>query len=88
MKKVKSTLRRRGEDYGDFWDNASISQRLKTVLRTTPNWERLGPDQKEALELIASRLGRLLNGDCNNIDEWHDIAGYAELVAEELKLDR
>lgn len=42
-------------------------------------------DQKEALEMIASKIARILNGNTNNEDSWRDIAGYATLVADRLK---
>lgn len=41
-------------------------------------------DQVEALEMIAHKIGRIINGDPNYADSWHDIAGYAKLVADRL----
>jgi len=32
----------------------------------------------------AHKIGRILNGDPNWSDSWHDIAGYAQLVANRL----
>lgn len=34
--------------------------------------------------MIAHKLGRIINGDPNYSDSWHDIAGYAKLVADRL----
>lgn len=31
--------------------------------------------------MIAHKIGRIVNGNPNNIENWRDIAGYAELVA-------
>lgn len=43
------------------------------------------PDQQEALDMIAHKLGRILNGDPDYADSWADIAGYARLVADRLE---
>lgn len=53
-----------------------------------PAWEGLAPDQREALEMIAHKIGRILNGDPNYIDSWTDVAGYATLVAQRLEADQ
>jgi len=49
-------------------------------MRATPGWERLDPIHKESLEMNAHKIARILNGDPNYADSWHDIAGYATLV--------
>jgi hypothetical protein len=36
--------------------------------------------------MIAHMLGRILNGDPDYADSWHDIAGYAQLVADRLNV--
>lgn len=41
-------------------------------------------DQMEALEMIAHKIARILNGDPDYEDSWRDIAGYATLVADRL----
>ena len=83
---INATLTERGRRYGTFKDHAEIAQRLKGVLRKFEA-ERgcdLDPDQREALEMIAHKIARILNGDPNYADSWHDIAGYAQLVADRL----
>jgi hypothetical protein len=40
--------------------------------------------QKESLEMIASKIARIVCGDSNHHDSWHDIGGYAKLVADRL----
>jgi predicted P-loop ATPase/GTPase len=84
---IDTTLIERGKEYGKFTDHASITQHLKDVMRTetTSNWfTALDEDQREALEMIVHKIGRILNGNPNNHDSWHDIAGYAKLVADRL----
>ena len=41
-------------------------------------------DQLEALDMIAHKIARIINGDPDYADSWHDIAGYAKLVADRL----
>lgn len=84
-KPVDDTLNERGSRYGVFTGHAAIVQDLKIVLRKTPSWDALAPDQKEALEMIVHKMGRILNGDPDYADSWHDIAGYAKLVDDRLQ---
>jgi hypothetical protein len=82
---IDVTLEARGERYGKFKDHAGISQRLKGVMRQTPAWGHLEADQQEALEMVMHKVARILNGDPNYADSWHDIAGYAKLVENRLQ---
>ncbi len=82
---VDDTLNERQSGYGEFIDNASIAQELKYVIHNTPNWNSMTSDMQEALEMIASKMSRILNGDKNHIDSWHDISGYATLVEKRLR---
>ena len=82
---VEEVLTERGNRYGKFTGHAAITQRLKYVMRNTDKWPELDTDQQEALEMIAHKIGRILNGDPNYDDSWVDIAGYAKLVADRLQ---
>ena len=84
MTDIASTLAERGNRYGDFRDHARITQAIKVAFMDSPNWLELADDQLEALEMIAHKIGRILNGDPNYDDSWIDIAGYAKLVADRL----
>jgi hypothetical protein len=84
MSTIDDTLNARDIRYGAFYDNAHIAQNIKFVLRMSPNWSKLEPDQKEALEQICSKVGRMMTGDFNYVDSWHDIGGYAKLVENRL----
>lgn len=81
---IEDTLQERGSRYGSFVNHAAIAQSLKHAMSVTPNWHKLEADQKECLEMIAHKVGRILNGDPNYHDSWHDIVGYAKLVADRL----
>ena len=79
---VALTLRQRGARHGNFTDNATISQDLKNVARGTPNWFALTSDKRESIEVILAKIARILAGDPEFQDHWHDIQGYARLAEE------
>lgn len=80
------TLQERGRRYGTFVGHAQVTQQLKEVmvLALKARGRNLADDQQEALEMIAHKIGRIVNGDPDYADSWHDIAGYAQLVADRL----
>jgi len=80
---VESTLNERGKRYGAFRDHAQLSQNLKNIAKIYGK-ATLSPSQQEALDMIFHKIARVLNGDPNYADSWHDIAGYATLVELEL----
>jgi hypothetical protein len=80
MSEVKDTLAERGKRYGDFTDHAAISQMLQAVMSATPGWQRCDPVKREALTIIVHKIARILNGDPEYTDNWHDIQGYAKLA--------
>lgn len=84
MTDVSHTLAERGARYGAFTDHAGICQALKRVMKGTDGWGRLNDAQMQALETIADKIARILNGDPNYGDNWHDIQGYAKLVEDTL----
>jgi len=77
---VNNTLEERGKNYGKFQTQAALSQQLTMVMRNTDKWWELKPFQQEALEMIQHKIARVLNGNANYADSFHDIAGYATLV--------
>jgi hypothetical protein len=79
---VEQILEERAKTHGVFVDHAAITQQIKTVLRR--HSDKLSVAQKEALDMIAHKIGRILAGDPNHKDHWDDIAGYATLVSKEL----
>lgn len=82
---VEATLKERGTNYGSFLENATVTQNIKRACATGKNWCNMRADQQEAVEMIAAKLGRILNGDPNYSDSWLDISGYATLVVNALK---
>lgn len=81
---IDATLAERGKRYGDFPGHARITQDIKRAMIGSGRWHLLNDSQRESLEMIAHKIGRILNGDPNYHDSWHDIVGYAKLVADKL----
>ena len=84
---VNKTLDERGERYGKFTNHAELSQKLKQAMKEKATWGNLSPSQQVSLEMIAHKIARILNGDPNFADNWHDIAGYATLIDLQLQGD-
>lgn len=81
---LDATLDERGKRYGKFVGHAAVTQAIKVAMATGRNWPTLDADMKEALEMVAHKVGRILNGDPTYDDSWHDIAGYVRLVEQRL----
>lgn len=81
---TEQLITERGSRYGKFKDGAEIMQELKDVMREVDGWHNLTPSQREALDMIQHKIGRILNGDPTYDDSWKDIAGYATLIVNEL----
>ena len=84
---TKELLIERGKTHGPYHIHASITQQLKNVMQLqckggVPCWQNLDEAQRESLDMIAHKIGRILAGDPDFRDHWDDIAGYAKLVAE------
>lgn len=81
---VQDTLISRNGVHGNFKENAECASAIKQVFAQSPNWLLLPHIQREALVMIVTKLSRILTGNNNHSDHWHDIAGYATLVEWEL----
>lgn len=84
MSTIDATLAERGSRYGEFDEHARVTQNIKAAFGDSKNWIFLDDDQKECLEMIAHKVGRILNGDPDYIDSWTDIIGYTRLVEKRL----
>ena len=82
---LEKTLAQRGAVYGRFVDHAAISQSIKRAMRAAPGWQELPDDMRESLEMLAHKVARILNGNPDYVDSWHDVSGYATLVEKRLK---
>jgi len=84
FKTIDSTLAERGDRYGDFADNARLSQQLKSICTTGASWRGMSETNREGLTMILQKIARICNGDPDYADNWHDIQGYAKLVEDRL----
>ncbi len=87
MKYNNNLLNKREMTHGDYLANATLSQKLKANIRHHVLTE-LPKDQRESLDLICTKIGRICTGNPNEVDHWKDIAGYAELVVSRLERRR
>ena len=86
---VQETLSDRDKTHGHYPHVAQTIQELKELAHIAdyrarqhnPERPRMTPAQAEGLDMILHKIGRILNGDPNTADHWHDIAGYATLNA-------
>lgn len=76
---VGLTLAERGSRYGDFSNHSAIAMDIKDRMRKEVGWSRLTQDKQQALDVIVDKVARILNGDPEYRDNWHDIQGYAKL---------
>ena len=77
---IEDTLQERGKRYGDFAFHAQIADNIVLAMISSDGWDSLTCVQQQALRVIADKIERILNGDPDYIDNWHDIAGYSTLV--------
>ena len=87
MTEVRDILNQREKEYGSFRRISRIAQDLKiAVIEPALNSSSgIADYQREAIEMICSKMARVAEGDNNKIDTWQDIAGYATLVVDILK---
>lgn len=85
MTEINNVLAARGNRYGAFDRHAQITQDLKLIMHQSPKWRYLTASQKEAMEMIAHKMGRMLNGDVTYQDNVVDIIGYATLMLNDMR---
>lgn len=88
MPTIDDTLAERGSRYGNFADQGRIEQNIKRAMHDSPNWATLPDDSKSALEMIATKMSRILKGDPEYDDSWRDIIGYATLILNRIAADQ
>lgn len=86
-KNIQEILKEREKTHGDFSAHAIITQAIKSCYKITNSYDSLNSPQREALDMIAHKVGRILAGNPNTKDHWDDIAGYATLVSERIEDD-
>lgn len=87
MDKIETILEVRGTRYGEFCNQAALSQALSNLMKgfNPEKWNSLPPYMRESLEMIQHKIARILNGDPYYDDSWVDVIGYAQLAVDELR---
>jgi hypothetical protein len=83
-KLIADVLEEREDTYGSYEKVSSTSQIFKDILRDGDSWSKLSYPQREALEMIVSKISRIINGDPTYEDSWVDIIGYTTLVTDKV----
>ena len=81
---IEATLIERGSRYGDFKGHAKVTRAIKRAMIDSENWGSLPDEMQEALDMVAHKIGRILNGDPEYKDSWTDVIGYTALIEREL----
>ena len=79
---IEATLAERQAQYGCFEDVARTTGKIMEALSEVRanGLNDLPYPHRMALYMIASKMARIVNGDYNHKDGWHDIGGYSKLV--------
>lgn len=85
MSEIDKLLEDRGSRYGDFGVQARTAQAIRAAFQTGENWDTLPPYMREGLDLISTKLSRMLCGDFMYLDNVVDIIGYMTLVKTEME---
>ena len=81
MPERDSLLEERQKTHGSFRMNAEIAHQIKGVF-DNHGYGTANIIQREALDMMAMKLARILSGQANFKDHWDDLAGYAKLGSE------
>jgi len=77
---TKDLLKERAKTHGPFSQHSIYAQQLKAIGADV----KMSAVQREALDMIYHKIARILNGNPDYADHWADIAGYAQLVVNDL----
>lgn len=88
MSDVSDTLKNRHNTHGDYHEQAEFATALRHTMQTGKHWRTLTNQEEDALLMIVVKISRILCGNPNEPDHWHDIAGYATLVERDILTHR
>lgn len=79
---TQEILKERGKQYGEYHQIALTMQSICSSVIT----DKMTSVEVTAIQMIAMKLARIKH-DPTYKDNWQDIAGYAELVVQEIERD-
>lgn len=68
--------------YGNFADTARVIHDLKIVCQAHWPMHQRTAAQCYAIDMLLTKIGRMINGDPDRVDGWRDIELYAKHVAD------
>lgn len=69
----------RDHQHGGMEPVGTVAQGIKALMHDSRNWHRLTPGHREALDMLAHKIARILSGaDPHDPQHWEDVAGYAQ----------
>lgn len=74
----------RGDTHGDYEAMSETAQALKDTIHDAQGVHKLPPHARESLDLIATKIARIVCGKWDERDHWDDIGGYAKLVSDRI----
>ena len=81
---AKDIISEREKTHGRFRDNARVGQMIRHAIRTGPMWDNMSNVQRECLDHMAGKIGRIVSGNHDFLDHWVDLRNYPELVIRDL----
>ena len=66
--------------HGRYSDTARLAQDFRAICRSADKWSDAQDVVRESLDMIATKMARILSGNDMERDHWVDIAGYAMLI--------
>ena len=85
MTHIDGILKERGQNYGNYFDHATLTQNIKRAMRSTNQFDLLDDDMQETCDMLAHKLGRIINGDKYYLDSWDDMIGYVQLIIDRIR---
>ena len=85
---IEKILTERGMRYGKFVDVAKATKDIQNAVWLQVSDQKMTSitaDQSVAINMICHKIARIVVGNPDYDDNWIDIAGYAQLVADRLK---
>lgn len=78
-------IEERAKTHGNY-NNMAVKAQLikKAIFDGGGGCSQLSPQQRESLEMIATKIARICCGNPAERDHWDDISGYALLISKSI----
>lgn len=73
-------LEEREATHGPWPQQALLARQFHQLAASAPRADAMNAQQREAIDMILTKVSRILCGDPSHVDHWNDIAGYALLA--------